>query len=70
MIKVAICEDSRMDRELLQKIITYLMQERGLAFQLGVFENGEALMGNYKSQPFDLIFFRYYDEWAGWSGNR
>lgn len=56
MIRVAICEDSRMDRELLQKIITYLMQERGLAFQLGVFENGEALMGNYKSQPFDLIF--------------
>ena len=45
MIKVAICEDSRMDRELLQKIITYLMQERGLAFQLGVFENGDALRG-------------------------
>ena len=56
MIKVAICEDSRMDRELLRKIVTYLMQERGLTFQLGVFESGEALMQDYEKNPFDLIF--------------
>ena len=56
MIKVAICEDSRMDRELLRKIVTYLMQERGLVFQLGIFESGEALMQDYEKHPFDLIF--------------
>lgn len=56
MIKVAICEDSKMDREVLQRIVEYLMQERGLAFQTEVFENGESLIDGYSNHPFDLIF--------------
>ena len=56
MIKVAICEDSRMDRELLRKIVTYLMQERGIDFQLGAYESGDALMQDYEKHSFDLIF--------------
>lgn len=56
MIKVAICEDSRTDRDILQKIIEYLMKERGLAFQIDLYEDGESLMNGYSNHPCDLIF--------------
>jgi DNA-binding LytR/AlgR family response regulator len=56
MIKVAICEDNKMEREVLQRIVEYLMQERCLAYEMEVFENGEDLTGSYSNHPFDLIF--------------
>jgi len=56
MIKVAMCEDSRTDRELLKRIIEYLMKERGLSFQIDVYENGEKLVSSYGNHPCDLIF--------------
>ena len=37
MIEVAICEDSRMDRELLYKIISLLMSDRGLEFRIDTY---------------------------------
>lgn len=56
MIKVAMCEDSKTDRDILQKIIEYLMKERGLAFQIDLYEDGESLMNGYSNHPCDLIF--------------
>ena len=56
MIKVAICEDSKMDREVLQRIVEYLMQERGLGFQIEIYEDGESLLEGYSNHPVDLIF--------------
>lgn len=56
MIKVAMCEDSRTDRDILQKIIEYLMKERGLAFQIEMYEDGESLINGYSNHPCDLIF--------------
>jgi len=56
MIKVAICEDSKMDRNILQRIIEYLMKERGISYQIDVFENGESLIEGYCDHPCDLIF--------------
>lgn len=56
MIEVAICEDSRMDRELLYKIISLLMTDRGLEFRIDTYESGESLVTGYSSRPYDLIF--------------
>lgn len=56
MIEVAICEDSKMDRELLHKIITFLMSDRGLEFRVDTYENGESLVTGYTNRPYDLIF--------------
>lgn len=56
MIKVAMCEDSKTDREILQKIIEYLMKERGLTFQIDVYESGDSLIKGYSNHPCDLIF--------------
>ncbi len=56
MIKVAICEDSKTDREILTKIVVYLMQERGLVFEIEVFESGVQLIHGYCDHPFDFIF--------------
>lgn len=56
MIKVAICEDSEVERKLLQKIVDVLMKERGLDFYIDTFEEGEELINGYSNHPFDLIF--------------
>lgn len=56
MIEVAICEDSKMDRELLHKIISSLMAEKGLKFRVDTYENGESLVTGYGNHPYDLIF--------------
>lgn len=56
MIEVAICEDSRMDRELLYKIISVLMSDRGLEFRIDTYESGESLVTGYSNRPYDLIF--------------
>lgn len=56
MIEVAICEDSKMDRELLYKIISFLMSDRGLQFRVDTYENGESLVMGYSNHPYDLIF--------------
>lgn len=56
MIKVAIYEDSRLDREMLRKIVIFLMEDRGLEFQVDTFENGESLVDGYNNYPYNLIF--------------
>lgn len=56
MIKVAICEDSKMDRDILQRIIEHLLKERELSFQMDVFDSGESLVMGYSNRPCDLIF--------------
>lgn len=56
MIKVAICEDSKMDRGILQRIIEFLMKERGILFKIAVYESGEELIEGYGNHPYDLIF--------------
>lgn len=56
MIKVAICEDSRLDREMLHEIVNFLMTDRGLNFQVDTYENAESLIEGYGNHPYDLIF--------------
>ena len=52
MIKVAICEDSDIDREMLKGIVSYLMGDRGLDFEVDIYQNGEELVTNYKNHPY------------------
>lgn len=56
MLQVAICEDIEIDRRLLEKIVSSLMRERGIAFEIEVFGSGEALIDVYKNHPYHLIF--------------
>lgn len=56
MIQVAICEDSKIDRELLCEIIQCLMKDRGLEFHIDVFGSGETFTKGYKDHPYDLVF--------------
>lgn len=56
MIKVAICEDSDIDRDMLGEIVGFLMDDRGIDYQVDLYRNGENLVSCYKNKPYDLIF--------------
>ncbi len=56
MIKVAICEDSDLDRKMLAKIVSCLMDDRGLTYDIATYVNGRELVSGYKNCPQDLIF--------------
>lgn len=56
MIKVAICEDSDIDRDMLGEIVGFLMNDRGIEYQVDLYHNGEELVSSYKNKPYDLIF--------------
>ncbi|MCD7826746.1 MAG: LytTR family DNA-binding domain-containing protein [Clostridiaceae bacterium] len=55
MIKVAICEDQKTELVLLQRIVEYLMQDRGLDYNIISYQSGEALLSDYVNHPCDLI---------------
>lgn len=56
MVKIAICEDSQLDREMLRKIIDTLMQKRGVSCEIVSFASGEELLEGYGKHPFDAVF--------------
>lgn len=56
MVKAAICEDSDIDRAILKEIVCYLMEDRGIEFEVDTYHNGEEIVANYKNNPYDLIF--------------
>ena len=56
MIKVAICEDSDLDRDILKEIISFLLADRGLGYDINPYSSGRELVSGYKNHPFDIIF--------------
>lgn len=56
MVNIAVCEDSQLDREMLQKIIDTLLQKRGVSCEIESFASGEGLIERYRKHPFDAIF--------------
>ncbi len=56
MIKIAICEDSDLDRAMLQEIIGLLMEDKGLDFDIVLYSGGEELVSEYKNHPYDIVF--------------
>ena len=56
MVKVAICEDSQLDREMLFKILQTLLQKRGVPCEIESFVLGEELLEGYGNHPFDIVF--------------
>lgn len=56
MIKAAICEDSELDRDILRKIIGFLLKDRGLEYEIISYDNGRELVSDYKNHPMDIIF--------------
>ena len=55
MIEVAVCEDSEIDRGMLEEIIGFLMTDRGLEYNMTPFSNGEGL-----SQVIKIILLILY----------
>lgn len=56
MVKAAICEDSELDREMLKKIISFLLAGRGITYDIVSYNSGRELVLGYKNHPFDIIF--------------
>lgn len=56
MIKAAICEDSELDRDILKEIISFLLADRGLEYDINSFASGKELVSKYKNHPYDIIF--------------
>ncbi len=56
MIKAAICEDSELDRDMLKKIISFLLANMGLVYDIVLYNSGRELVLGYKNHPFDIIF--------------
>ena len=56
MIKAAICEDSELDRDILKEIISFLLTDRGLEYNINSYASGRELVSGYKNHPSDIIF--------------
>lgn len=56
MINIAICEDNKIDRQLLNGIVNSLVSERGMEYEIHLFGNGEALLEQMKDRKYQLIF--------------
>ena len=56
MIKAAICEDSELDRDILKEIISFLLTDRGLEYNINSYTSGRELVAGYKNHPSDIIF--------------
>lgn len=56
MIKAAICEDSELDKDILKEIISFLLADRGLEYEINSFTSGKELVSKYKNHPYDIIF--------------
>ena len=50
MIKAAICEDSELDRDILKEIISFLLTDRGLEYNINSYTSGRELVAGYKKQ--------------------
>lgn len=56
MIRTAVCEDSELDRDMLKEIISFLLADRGLSYDIATYVSGRELVSGYKNHPFDIIF--------------
>lgn len=56
MIKIGICDDNEIEYMLLKKIVTTLLIEKGLEFDVSTFSNGEDLLKAMKEESFTLLF--------------
>lgn len=56
VIKAAICEDSELDRDMFKKIISFFLTDKGLVYDIVLYDNGRDLVLGHKNHPFDIIF--------------
>lgn len=56
MIKIGICDDNEVEYMLLKKIVTTLLIEKGLEYEVSTFSNGEDLLNAMQEKSFTLLF--------------
>lgn len=57
MIKIALCDDNEVERRLLRKIVTAVLQELHQEVLIVEFSSGEKLQRNFSRGDYDLIFW-------------
>ena len=57
MIKIALCDDNEVERRLLRKIVTAVLQELHQEVLIVEFSSGEKLQRNFSRGDYDLIFY-------------
>ena len=61
-MKVAICDDSAQDAELICALLREHFDKNGFIGELHTFASGEALAAGFAAQPFDVVFLDIYME--------
>ncbi len=56
MIKIGICDDNEIEYMLLKKIVTTLLTEKGLDYEISTFSKGEELLSAMEKEAFQLLF--------------
>lgn len=60
MIKIAVCDDEKIEQKILENMIRTLLEKRGLECEIQTFSSGEELLICYEKDRFDLILLDIY----------
>ncbi|MEG0805283.1 MAG: LytTR family DNA-binding domain-containing protein [Lachnospiraceae bacterium] len=60
MIRIATCDDSMIDQNILKKMVNEIIKDRDLGCEITTYTNGEQLLESYHPGQFDLIFMDIY----------
>ena len=60
LIKIAICEDGKIEQKILANLLRALFQKRGLECVITAYISGEDMLKNYEKGRFDLILLDIY----------
>lgn len=56
MLKIGICDDNEIEYMLLEKIVTTLLTDRGLDYEVSTFSKGDDLLAAMEQHTFHLLF--------------
>lgn len=59
-MKIAICDDTIIDRQVIEKYLSEFMAKTGTTFDISLFESGEELLSTLKKTSFKVIFLDIY----------
>lgn len=56
LMKIAICDDSAMDRRIIRSMVEQYFKEYGISCEIVEFENGNYLIKDFKKDKFTIVF--------------
>ena len=68
MRKIAICDDSKLDRQLLKVVIQTYFENNEEEFKIFEYESGDNLLADIEEGHIEVeLLFRYHYEWNKWN---